>query len=107
MPFCWFYHDAAHLTLKGMKALCRCRNIFANDASILLHIYKQTIHPILLYGAELWGYISPSQLKNGLESFIKKQLDTLEMENIHTKFCKFVLGVRTYLNLQIMHAWVN
>ena len=57
--------------------------------------YLTIRYTILLYGAEIWGFISLSQLKNGLESFIKKQLGSLEVEKIHAKFCKFVLGVRT------------
>ena len=91
------YHWAIYLG-RHESSLFKYRRIFANgasNASTLLLIYSHTIHPILLYWADVWGFISPSQLKNGLESFIKKKLDTLEVEEIHKKNCKFVLGVKT------------
>ena len=42
-----------------------------------------------------YGVLFLPASKNDLESFIKKQLDILEVEKIHTKVCKFVLEVRT------------
>jgi hypothetical protein len=32
---------------------------------------------------------------NNLDRFIKKETDSLVLEKIHTKFCNFILGVRT------------
>jgi hypothetical protein len=48
-----------------------------------------------LYGSEILVYFSLSKYINNLDRFIKKETDSLVLEKIHTKFCKFILGVRT------------
>ena len=83
---------------KGIKALFKLRKTFWDDApkvTTLLHIFNHTIKPILLYGSEIWGYFSPSKYIDNIDQFIKKETDSLVLEKVHTKFCKFVLGVRT------------
>ena len=47
------------------------------------------------YGSEILGCFSPSKYINNLDRLIKKETDSLVLEKIHTKFCKFILGVRT------------
>ena len=82
---------------KGFKALFKLRKTFSSDApkpKTLLHIFNHTIRPILLYGSEIWGYFSPKKYKS-LDSYIIKEIDSIVLEKIHTKFCKFTLGVNT------------
>ncbi len=50
-----------------------CGNI---PVSVCFNLFDKMIVPILLYGAEVWGYtIRP------------------DIENVHIKFCKYILGV--------------
>ena len=78
-----------------MKAYFKLRKTFSVESpkpSTLLHIYNHTIRPILLYGSEIWGYI-PHKKQIHLDNFISKETDYLVLEKIHTKLCKFSLGV--------------
>ena len=80
---------------KGLKALFKLKKTFTHEIPkphTLLHIYNHTIRPILLYGSEIWGYIPYKKQKN-LENFFTKETDYLVLEKIHTKLCKFSLGV--------------
>ena len=83
---------------KGNNALFKLRKTFWDDApkvTTLLHSFNHTIGPILLYGSEMLGCFSPSKYINNLDRLIKKEIHSLVLEKIHTKFCKFILGVRT------------
>ena len=83
---------------KGIKALFKLRKTFWEDApkaTTLLHIFNHTIKPILLYSSEIWGYFSPSKYIDNIDKFIKKETVSLILEKVHTKFCKFILEIRT------------
>lgn len=88
-----FSYAKEDLYKKGFKAYFKIRRSFHNvtpNAKILMHIFNHTIRPILLYGSEVWGAFT----SNNTEKFIKKEIDSLILEKLHTKFCKYSLGVR-------------
>ena len=49
---------------------------------------------VLLYGSEFFGFFSPSKFTKNHEDFLSNQISKIHIEKTHTKFCKFVLGVR-------------
>ena len=83
---------------KGMKALFKLRKSLASEppnAKILVHIFNHTIKPILLYGSEIWGSFSYNNFMKNPDNFITKEIDKWAVEKVHTRFCKFSLGVRS------------
>jgi hypothetical protein len=83
---------------KGMKALFKFRKTFSLDtpgANTLLHVFNHTVKPVLLYGSEIWGYFSHKKFIKNPDLFLKNEINKISAEKVHTKFCKFVLGVRT------------
>ena len=67
----------------------------APNAKVMLHIFEHTIKPIILYGSEIWGFFSPIKFSNNIDKYIRKEIDSLIVEKLHTKCCKYILGVRT------------
>jgi hypothetical protein len=50
----------------------------------------------LKYGSEIWGYFPASKWEKQINiKYISKETDSLIIEKLHTKFCKYALGVRT------------
>ncbi len=47
----------------------------------------------MLYGSEIWGYFSPKKYLDNVEKYINREIDS-SIEKVHTKFCKYVLGVK-------------
>ena len=63
-----------NLSVNMLKRLIgRCQSLPMN---IICEIFDTTILPVLLYASEIWGY---------------KKYD--EIEKIHLRFCKYLLGV--------------
>ena len=91
-----FQNGKKELYNKGFKALFKLRKVFSSESpkpKTLLHIFNHTIKPILLYGSEIWGYF-PIKKHKDIDSYISKEIDSLIIEKIHTKFCKFALCVK-------------
>ena len=59
-----------------------------------IHIFDHTIKPIVLYGCEIWGTFNSNtaRFRNGTVS-PDRIYSNLTGEKLHTKFCKFILGV--------------
>jgi hypothetical protein len=59
-----------------------------------LHVFDHTIKPILLYRCEIWGSFNPTtaRFRNGTIT-LDKIYQNFKCELLHTKFCKFILGV--------------
>lgn len=57
------------------KLIRKCGGL---DTAVEFDLFDKMILPILLYGAEIWGFERAS-----------------EIEKVHAKFCKYVLGVPT------------
>ena len=68
------------LAKRSARAVINIRRLYYKcghmPASVLFDIFDKKIVPILSYGAEIWGYESSDWI-----------------ECVHTKFCKWVLGV--------------
>ena len=59
------------------------------------------IKPIICYGSELWSGIDENKKFQSVNA-IAKFLDSLEIEKVHIKFCKFLLGVnKRAMNLAV------
>ena len=55
--------------------------------------------PILLYGSELWSVFNINMCRNGIhpsDFSLEKHYDDFLPEKIHSRFCKFILGVGKY-----------
>lgn len=83
------------LSKKGKKALFQLKTALQEKPHIttILHLFNLTMRPILLYGSEICGYKSSKKIKNNPENFILKEIDTVSVEKVYTKLCKFALGV--------------
>ena len=51
------------------------------------------IMPILRYGSEIWSAFDGNKKIFRNIDGIPKFLDFLDIENVHVKFCKFLMGV--------------
>ena len=75
-----FYQAQKHLSEQALKAMFALKNVF--DSNVLcvkdkLKLFESLIQPILMYGCEIWGFHKAD-----------------DIEKVHIKFLKQVLGVR-------------
>lgn len=81
---------------KSLKALFKLNKLITGSMSIqtILHIFDNTIKPILLYGAEVWSpyLISPRDLK--MNKWTEK-LDKHKPCQLEIKFYKHILKIKT------------
>ena len=62
---------------------------------VLLKLFSALVSPILLYCVEVWGVQLLGSLSN-IEMFKKKFFSTIsDIEKLHIKFCKRILGVHS------------
>ena len=61
-------------------------------SSVSFRIFDHTIKPILTYGSEIWASMNKS-VRSG--DIIDNLYQNLHGEKLHTKFCKYVLGVHS------------
>ena len=91
---------------KGLKAYFKLRKCFEGNKpkiKTLLHVFDHTVKPVLLYGSEIWGYFPGKKLSLNTDSFFDKLCKNLIVENVHKKFCKFLLEVtKRASNLAVM-----
>lgn len=97
-----------HLAKQANKALHVLKRAFNKTVvhpDTIMKIFDSTIKPILTYGAEIWVPFS-TQIhtdKNNTDFFEKCLTGTFLHENIHVKFCKYVLGVhKKAMNIPVM-----
>ena len=69
----------------ALKALYKLRKdmgqSFRKDPKLTIKLFDTLVSPILLYGSEIWG------------ADVKGSLDKDQIESVHIKFCKMLLGV--------------
>ena len=58
-----------------------------------LKMFDQMIRPILCYGAEIWSTFDGNKKVFQNTDGILKFIESLDIENVPVKFCKFLLGV--------------
>lgn len=63
------------------------------DIKTTIHIFDHTIKPILMYGAEIWGYFNPFAKKIHFGCTMDKIYSSTLCDKLHLKFCKSILGV--------------
>ena len=86
-----FTHAITRLTEQALKALFKLKQLdLANNIPVALNLFDILIMPILRYCSEIW---SPYFIKDINSENLLSLADKLPMEKIHTKFCKFLLGV--------------
>ena len=94
--------------MKGLKLLFKLRREFGSlmpTAHTDLHVFDQTIKPILLYGCEIWGCSFPKTTKSDNLFDVSVISKTFSTEKIHTgiKHCKYILVVyRKSTNLAVL-----
>ena len=60
-----------------------------------MKLFDQMIRPILCYGAEIWSTFDGNKK-------VFQNTDSLDIENVHVKFCKFLLYVnKSAVNLAV------
>ena len=91
------------LSSKSLKALYSMKNALysAKEVSMSLHLssFDTLIKPILLYASEIWGQ---DLLHNKTHILQKFANNNSELERVHMRFCKKLLGVnQTTTNLAV------
>jgi hypothetical protein len=85
-----------HLYKKGLKAYFKLiQSVDGHKPNIktLIHIFDHTVKPVLMYGSEIWGYFHGFRLSSKDNVCFIKLFNSFPLENIHKKFCKYVLEV--------------
>ena len=86
---------SSELYKKALKGIFKLKSIFGSmcpKSSVAFHIFDHTIKPILTYGSEIWASMNKS-VRSG--DIIDNLYQNLHGEKLHTKFCKYVLGVHS------------
>lgn len=97
-----FSSGISYLSKKALKVVYMIRSKFHTseiNAKLLLRVFDACVKPILLYGSELWSVfnLNLSKKLSGQEQFsLEKTFENFMPEKIHTRFCKFILGVNKY-----------
>ena len=81
---------------KALKGLFKLKSIFGSsypNSSVAFHIFDHTIKPILTYGCEIWSSMSKSVRSAG--NILDSLYQNMHGEKLHTKFCKYILGVHS------------
>ena len=87
-----FSFASAELYKKALKGIFMLKCIFVSTypkSSVAFRIFDHTIKPILTYGCEIWT--SMSKTVRTLENILDSLYQNLQGENLHTKYCKYVL----------------
>ena len=86
-----------HLSLKASRALFSIKqSVFDKGLkpSAVLNIFDILVKPVALYGSELWTAYKPCYKGKSLGDLFELSFKSnSEFDKIHTRFCKYVLGV--------------
>ena len=93
------------------KALRAYHSIFKSFSNIdnvpvkvLLKLFPSLVVPVLLYGCEVWGVYLLGKTAN-IDNFKRKLFKTASnIEKLHLKFCKRILGVHSKSTNSAVHA---
>ena len=86
----------ANISNRGKKALYLLKGYICSGnikPGLGLKLFDQMIRPILCYGSEIWSAFDGNKKIFQNIDGIPKFLDSLDIENVHVKFCKFLMGV--------------
>ena len=85
-----------NISNRGMKALFLLKGYICSGnikPGLGLKLFDQMIRPILCYGSEIWSAFNGNRKTFSNIDGISQFLDSLDIEKVHVKFCKFLLGV--------------
>ena len=85
------------LSLKAKRALFSIKQSISDKGlkpSAVLNIFDILVKPIALYGSELWTAYKPCCKGKSLDDLFELSFKSkYEFDKIHTRICKYVLGV--------------
>ena len=85
-----------NLSIRGLKALFSLKRYICTGnikAPLGMKLFDQMIKPILCYASEIWSVCDLAKKKFRTGDGFAKYLDNINIEKVHVKFCKFILGV--------------
>ena len=95
----------ANISNRGNKALFLLKGYICSGnlkPGLGLKLFDQMIMPILHYGSEIWSAFDGNKKIFQNVDEISKFLDFLDIENVHVRFCKVLMGVnKRAVNLAI------
>jgi hypothetical protein len=79
---------------KAMHTLTKTLRKTNTDMRIVFQLYDALITPVSIYGAEVWfpNSLQANKLEN-IEDILKKCVHSFFHEKLHSKFCRYTLGV--------------
>ena len=89
-------HAISNLSDRGMKALYllkRYISIGNIKPKLGLKLFDQMIKPILCYCSEVWIVADLTKRNFNQSNGVAKFLENLDIEKVHVRFIKFILGV--------------
>jgi hypothetical protein len=104
-----FFFAQTELHKKALKTYYKLHKVLITpnpNINTSLHVFDHTIKPILLYRCEIWGSFNPTtaRFRNGTIT-LDKIYQNLKCELLHTKFCKFILGVHKKSTNVVLHFY--
>ena len=97
-----------NLSLKASRALFSIKqSIFDKSLkpSAILHMFDVLVKPIALYGSEVWVPYKQCYKGKSVDELFKLTLKyNSEFEKVHTRFCKYVLGINSKACNFAMHS---
>ena len=97
-----FTNAIQYLSNKALKVVFMIRRQFQTESlnpKLLLKLFDTCVKPVLVYGSELWSIFNLNVSKNSTNAStftLEKCYKEFLPEKIHTRYCKFVLGVNKY-----------
>ena len=97
-----FTNAIQDLSNKALKVIFIIRRMFqteAINAKLFLKLFDMCVTPILLYGSELSSVFNIDICRDCTDASqfsLEKHYDNFLPEKVHTRFCKFILGVNIY-----------
>ena len=97
-----FTNAIQYLSNKALKVIFMIRRRFQTEtinAKLFLKLFDTCVKPILLYGSESWSVFNINICRNCTDASqfsLEKQYENFLPEKVHTRFCKFILGVNKY-----------
>ena len=99
----------ANISNRGKKALFLLKGYICSGnikPGLGLKLFDQMIRPVLRYGSEIRSaFDGNKKIFQNIDGMLKS-LDTLDIENVQVKFCKFLMGVnKRAVNLAVKGTW--
>ena len=102
-----FISSAKFLSQKALKVMYSIRSYISNanimPANLSCHIFDSLVRPILTFNSEIWymdvyrSFYNSELRVNNNEKSINNYFNFIDrsiVDKVHTKFCKFTLGVK-------------